>query len=113
MRLSSVCLTALLWVAGPQIAAAAIETAKCRLTRPHLPTASAECGTLSVPENPDDPGGRQIALFVAIVPALSQTPRPDPLVLINGGPGGATTDLYLQLRPAFEPIRRERDIIIV
>ncbi|MFL2546495.1 MAG: alpha/beta hydrolase, partial [Candidatus Rariloculaceae bacterium] len=55
----------------------------------------------------------QIELFVAQIPAVSGAPEPDPVVLISGGPGQATTDLYLGLRPAFEPLRRERDIIVL
>jgi pimeloyl-ACP methyl ester carboxylesterase len=36
-----------------------------------------------------------------------------PLVLVAGGPGQAASDLYLSMRPVFEPIRRDRDLIIV
>jgi pimeloyl-ACP methyl ester carboxylesterase len=54
-----------------------------------------------------------LELFVARIPALTATPAPDPLVLINGGPGGSGVDLYLQTRGAFEAIRRERDILLL
>jgi pimeloyl-ACP methyl ester carboxylesterase len=33
--------------------------------------------------------------------------------VIAGGPGGSTVDMYLQQRGAFEPVRRERDVILV
>jgi pimeloyl-ACP methyl ester carboxylesterase len=33
--------------------------------------------------------------------------------VIAGGPGQSTVDFYLQLRGAFEPVRRERDLILV
>jgi pimeloyl-ACP methyl ester carboxylesterase len=99
----------------PPGAAAAADLAleRCRLTADMLPAAFARCGKLAVPEDPSAAGGRTIDLFVARVPSLSSTPRPDPLVLIAGGPGESTIDMYLQLRGAFEPARRERDVILV
>lgn len=103
----------LLWLAGTHGVSAAIETEDCRLSSRWLATVSAQCGTLAVPEDPTNPEGRQIELFVARIPALSGAPRPDPVLLISGGPGQATTDLYLALRGAFEPIRRDRDIILL
>jgi hypothetical protein len=70
----------------------------CRLTADLLPAAFARCGKLAVPEDPSAPGGRTVDIFVARVPSLSSTPRPDPLVLIAGGPGESTVDMYLQLK---------------
>ena len=113
MRLHAISWAVLIWLVGAPSAFAEIETSDCRLSEPWLPSVSAQCGSLTVPENPDDPDGREIELFVAIVPALSEAPRSDPLLLISGGPGEAATRLYLTLRGAFEPIRRERDIVIV
>src|SRR5690606_16887848 len=69
---------------------------RCRLEAPRLPAALAWCGELVVPENPGAPDGERLALFVARVPALTGTPRPDPLVLLAGGPGQSAVDLYLQ-----------------
>ena len=54
-----------------------------------------------------------IEIFVARLAAFSAEPRPDPLLLISGGPGQSTVDFYLQLRGAFEPARRDRDLILV
>jgi pimeloyl-ACP methyl ester carboxylesterase len=86
---------------------------RCRLTADLLPAAFARCGKLAVPEDPSAPGGRTVDVFVAVVPSLSSTPRPDPLILIAGGPGESTVDMYLQLKGAFEPARREREVILV
>ncbi len=97
----------------PTAAAADLALERCRLTADLLPAAFALCGTLAVPEDPSAPDGRTVDLFVARVPSLSSTPRPDPLVLIAGGPGESTVDMYLQLKGAFEPARRERDVILV
>lgn len=74
---------------------------------------SAECGTLSVPENPANPQGRKILLHVARVPAISRRKAPDPLFLLAGGPGMAASTMYAGAAPVFARIRRERDIILL
>jgi pimeloyl-ACP methyl ester carboxylesterase len=86
---------------------------RCRLVAESLPAAYAACGTLPVPLDPAAPDGAAIELFVARLAALNAEPRPDPLVLIAGGPGQSTVDMYLGLRTAFEPARRDRDLILV
>jgi pimeloyl-ACP methyl ester carboxylesterase len=48
-----------------------------------------QCGTLDVPEDHTRPDGRRIQIFVMRAPAVSATPRPDPIVYLSGGPGGA------------------------
>lgn len=96
-----------------EVLPAQMPTEPCRLTSPWLPSVSAQCGTVSVAENPAEPDGRQIELFVARVPSFNAAPLPDPLVLLAGGPGQAASDLYLGVRGAFEPVRRDRDIIII
>jgi pimeloyl-ACP methyl ester carboxylesterase len=103
------------WVLAAAVPATAapLATEPCRLTAPRLPGIDAACGRLPVPADRSDPGGAGIELFVARVPALSAEPRPDPLLIVAGGPGQAATDFYLSLRAAFEPIRRERDIVLV
>ena len=73
----------------------------------------AECGTLVVPLDPNDPDGETIELFVAVVPALTEQPSPDPLVVIAGGPGEAATRFYVTVERAFSRIVRDRDIILV
>jgi pimeloyl-ACP methyl ester carboxylesterase len=85
----------------------------CRLAADALPAAYGRCGTLEVPLDPATPDGPPIELFVARLGGFSPEPRPDPLLLISGGPGQSTVDMYLQLRGAFEQARRDRDIILV
>ena len=55
------------------------------------------CTTFQVPENYASPEDRQIDLKVTVLPALSDLPEPDPLVLLAGGPGGhvVSTDWLL------------------
>src|SRR5215467_2482639 len=47
----------------------------------------ARCGVLKVPEDPDRPDGRKLAIGVAVVPATGGQPRPDPIAVLMGGPG--------------------------
>jgi pimeloyl-ACP methyl ester carboxylesterase len=95
---------------GAKPARAGLEETPCRLVAESLPAAFGTCATLEVPQDYDAPDGPMLSLFVARLPALTADPAPDPLVLINGGPGGSAVDLYLQTRGAFDPIRRDRDI---
>jgi pimeloyl-ACP methyl ester carboxylesterase len=66
-----------------------------------------------VPLDYDNPDSVELELFAARIPALTANPAPDPVVLINGGPGGSAVDLYLQMAGAFDPIRRDRDILLL
>ena len=86
---------------------------RCRLEAQGIPAVFVRCGKLTVPEDPAAPAGPTVEIFVARVGALSATPKPDPLLLIAGGPGQSTVDFYLQLRGAFEQARRDRDIVLV
>jgi pimeloyl-ACP methyl ester carboxylesterase len=52
-------------------------------------------------------------LNIAIVPAVSRNPAPDPLFFLAGGPGQAATESYPLLSSAFERVHQKRDIILV
>ena len=112
-----VLLGVLLAWAAPVPAAApppALKLTPCRLTHPsQLVSVEAQCGRLSVPEDPAAPGGRQIQLFIARVPAVSERGRPDPLFVLAGGPGLAATTFYTGVAPVFDRIHRDRDIVLV
>jgi pimeloyl-ACP methyl ester carboxylesterase len=86
-----------------------IALSECRLPRV---ARAAQCGALVVPEDRARPDGRKLSIFVAVLPANTLTPRPDPLVLLAGGPGQAASTLgpfALQLNE----VRRTRDIVLV
>jgi pimeloyl-ACP methyl ester carboxylesterase len=74
----------------------------------------AQCGTLSVAENPALPRGRRIPLHIAWVPAddNGQT-QPDPVLMLAGGPGQAATSSYPQVASAFREILKKRNVILV
>lgn len=48
------------------------------------------CGYLTVPENRSKPDGKTIKVGVAIAKAASATPQKEPLLYLNGGPGGTS-----------------------
>jgi pimeloyl-ACP methyl ester carboxylesterase len=86
----------------------------CELEHPQrLIVVAAQCGTLVVPEDPTKPGGRQIDLAFARIPAVSRRGLPDPLFLLAGGPGMAATTFYAMVAPIFARIHRDRDIVLV
>ena len=94
-------------------AGAELEESNCVLDVPGTSKRFARCATLGVPLDPDAPDGETFDLFVARIPAQVANPQPDPLLLIAGGPGQGTVDFYMQMRGAFGPVRRDRDIILV
>src|SRR6516164_1502225 len=96
------------------LAAPALVLAPCELEHPlRLAVLAAECGVLKVPENPHEPNGRQIALQVARVAAISRRKQPDPLFVLAGGPGAAAGAFYASVAGAFARILRERDIVLL
>jgi pimeloyl-ACP methyl ester carboxylesterase len=98
----------------PLEAKPAIPLEACRIADSDgLVSTGARCGKLSVPEDPSDPDGKRIELAIAIVPAVATQAKPDPLVLVAGGPGQGSIDGYAPLLSAFAGIRRERDLVLV
>jgi pimeloyl-ACP methyl ester carboxylesterase len=74
---------------------------------------AARCGTLSVPENRDDPTSKTLGLHVAVVSALRVQAVRDPLFVLAGGPGQGASDFYASISAAFGRVRRDRDIVLV
>lgn len=69
------------------------------------------CGYLYVPEDYSQPEGTEIELAVAIIRSLSDQPAADPIVYLDGGPGGsalAAPDSWME-----SPLRDKRDIILL
>lgn len=73
----------------------------------------AECARFAVPENPGAPDGRSITLQLALVPARAARALPDPVVLLAGGPGQSALEAYPDSAAAFEPLRRQRNILLI
>ena len=104
-------LTALLW---PAVHAAEVERplalASCRFA--DLMRA-ARCGVLSVPENPDKPHGRRLPISVAVIPATRTPARPDPIVVLQGGPGEDSISSAAYFAQRFAPLLEDRDLVLI
>lgn len=93
---------------------AALPLQECRLQSEITSgSVAARCAWLSVPEDREEPTGKQVRLHVAVIPALRLEPAADPLFVLSGGPGQAASDFYISIAPALARIRRDRDIVIV
>jgi pimeloyl-ACP methyl ester carboxylesterase len=76
-------------------------------------TLPAQCGTLSVAENPSEPNGTKIALNVAVVKAQSSDPKPDPLFWFAGWGSGGVTDDAANVVSAFTQVNADRDVVFI
>lgn len=71
------------------------------------------CGSIQVPENYDQPEGRQIPIHYAVLPAVQEGSRDDPLLILAGGPGQAATELAPMMNRMFTQVRQQRDILLI
>ncbi len=78
-----------------------------------LASVAAYCTSFPVPEDWGAVGGRKIDLRVALVRAEAQSPDPDLVTFLDGGPGGAATEDYPEIAAALEPLRSRHDILLV
>ncbi|GIL14563.1 MAG: alpha/beta hydrolase [Chloroflexota bacterium] len=72
-----------------------------------------DCGYVVVPEDRASPDGPGIRLPVAIFHSVSETPAPDPVVLLVGGPGGQALEYPdYTFRPNYAEFLKTRDFIL-
>ena len=69
------------------------------------------CGTVQVPEDHAKPDGKRISLDFAILKSHSVYPERDPVVYLQGGPGGSAMVQIPLLAQTFEPFRKTRDVV--
>jgi pimeloyl-ACP methyl ester carboxylesterase len=70
------------------------------------------CGRVEVPEVHGNDESRRIALAFAVLKARTQSPAPDPVVYLHGGPGSGTVkDLWSIVVPIFDQFRMRRDLV--
>mgnify|MGYP005841110835 CR=1 FL=1 len=75
----------------------------------------AECSYVSVPKFHAQPDGERVKLAVAKIPSTNPTPAADPLVMLQGGPGGSGIPVFgtlLATTPLGE-LREDREIILL
>jgi len=70
------------------------------------------CGVLTVPENYDEPDGRQIEISYVVLNSHSLSPLPDPVFVLHGGPGGSNLSQLAPRRGWFDAQRQLRDVVL-
>ena len=74
---------------------------------------SARCARLQVPENPDEPNGRQISLRIGLIKSHNAEPLADPVFFIAGGPGQSAVESYPAVVAGFGRLLENRHVILV
>lgn len=98
--------------ADPSVAAQptpAFEPVRCPVPIPAF--AVVDCGYVTVPERHEAPDGKQIRLAVAILRATDPNKVSDPVLYLEGGPGGSAVwglDAWVG-----HPITQQRDLILL
>lgn len=82
------------------------------LDDPRPALGSIRCGTLEVPENWRLPEGRRIQLSWVVLASEAAAPPADPVVYLEGGPGGSSLRQVQFLAETFAPLRAERDVVL-
>jgi pimeloyl-ACP methyl ester carboxylesterase len=74
------------------------------------------CGFLTVPLKHEDPSGPTIQIAVAILKATGSNPAPEPLVLLNGGPGQGSDGIFEAFTDtsdySYAPLLERQDVIL-
>lgn len=71
------------------------------------------CGTLKRPLDPEQPGGAQIDLHYAVLPALARQRKPDPVVFFAGGPGQSAIELAGTVSRLLARVGNRRDVVLI
>lgn len=72
-----------------------------------------ECGHIQVPENWSKPDGRQLEITWVVLKSTNPTPLADPILYLEGGPGGsALLGIDAYAGQIFDEMREDRDIIL-
>ena len=72
-----------------------------------------KCLEFVVPENWDEPSGKQISLHMAVISASGGFSEPDPFILFAGGPGESAGDFGGLVARNFKKINERRDVILL
>jgi pimeloyl-ACP methyl ester carboxylesterase len=75
------------------------------------------CGFLTVPLKHAEPDGPKIQIAVAILKSTGANPAPEPLVLLNGGPGQGSDGIFSAFTDisdySLAPLLERQDVILV
>jgi len=111
---SALALGLLACLAAPGLAAQDFADLRaCELSGPGPLSVAARCGTLDVPQDRDQPDGRQLSLSYAVVPARTGNPAPDPVFFLAGGPGQSAIDVAPLISMALRDVNRDRHLVFL
>lgn len=100
----------------PPTPAAMYEEARCAFELPpgEVDGETVDCGYLTVPEDRNSPNGRSIQLAVAVFRHPDGNPEPDPVLYLEGGPGGSALEfIYLSFdNMSAAAFAANRDLIV-
>ncbi len=71
------------------------------------------CGVVQRALDPSHPGGRQVAVHYAVLPALARRKAADPVFFFAGGPGQSAIDLAGPLSRRYARLANRRDLVFV
>lgn len=70
------------------------------------------CGRVAVPEDRSKSDGRTVSLAFAVLKATSRFPEADPVIYLQGGPGGSAVAQIPLIERVFRPWRDRRDVVM-
>ena len=90
------------------------EPAPCPFPADDTTLKQVRCGYVAVPENRAQPDSRRLKLAVAILKSSRPNPRPDPVVIVAGGPGEPFVSRAPNLiaNGSMDILRADRDVIL-
>ncbi|MGL5361017.1 MAG: alpha/beta fold hydrolase, partial [Shewanella sp.] len=71
------------------------------------------CGYVTVPEDPNQPTGKQIQVHYVVLPAVKNTYHEEALLAIAGGPGQSAIDNAAGFDAMLSKVRQQRDILLI
>lgn len=92
-----------------------LESAECPFRGEWVQREGVECSYLIVPERRDASGSRTLRIAAAVVRSTSDSPKPDPVVFLTGGPGGSSLRALRQRLAGrlWRELRAERDLVFL
>ena len=90
------------------------EETPCPFTLPpeEIEGETVQCGFVIVPEDRSQPESPTICLAVVVFKATGDDPKPDPVILLSGGPGEKTVTGAVTASIILAPFRDQRDVIV-
>ncbi len=73
----------------------------------------AECGTIKLPENHNDPDGKKIDIHVTVLPPSGGQPTKEPLYFLAGGPGQGASELGDLYSLILRTSRQGRKLVLI